>query len=693
MSTYIVNAAPMVIQYGTQDLSTRQLPREPENIPQHLPKFYLYARKGPTSSQLVVGAERINMYGMETFDLRSKYANHATVFANLVNAEGNSVMIERVVPEDAGPESNIILWLDVLETKVKLYERNPSDGSIKLDALGAPVITGETDGFKVKWVVTNYETKEDLDDNFAQATVMPGDQVDPVTNVQSQRYPIFETKCSFRGEYGNLCGLRLWAPTLKTTNALPARLMSERRVYPYYLSMIRKNNENSSPRVVQTIFGEQVVTFVTKEGTIDPSTDRELHLSKVFTNSFQNRTDVRYPLIYGDFDTLALYQQNIEYLLQKFHAAEVPYIDTWSDFNDSPDDYHLFNFVSGQTSHGTNYHSFQFVDDTTATRITEFSNLMAKGGSDGTMTDQLFADLVGERLEEYIDLNSDLQEIAVNVESIFYDSGFPLETKYKIANFVSQRKDTFAVLSTHDVNDRIMTASEEHSIAIALRTRLQMFPESDYFGTPVMRGMIIGRSGLLRNSQFTRHLPLSAEIAIKSARYMGSGNGRWKNGFHFDGAPGHVIDHMYDINITWVPASVRNRAWDVGLNWVQAYNRRSYFFPALKTVYNDDTSVLNSYFTAMAICQLNKIAHAAWREFTGVSHLSNGQLVERVNNFVRVRSTGRFDNRYIIVPDAFFTDMDVLRGFSWTLPIKIYSPGMKTVMTTYVQAYRIEDFK
>jgi len=193
------------------------------------------------------------------------------------------------------------------------------------------------------------------------------------------------------------------------------------------------------------------------------------------------------------------------------------------------------------------------------------------------------------------------------IESIIYDTGFPLATKYALCAFIAQRKDTFVVLSTHDVYDSILTASEEHSLAIALRTRLQMYPESDYFGTPVMRGMIVGRSARLRNSQYTKHLPLSAEIAIKSARYMGAGIGRWKNGSHFDGAPGSVVDFMYDINITWVPTAVRNRNWDVGLNWVQSYDRRSYFFPALKTVYDNDTSVLNSYFTAEQLAAINNV--------------------------------------------------------------------------------------
>jgi hypothetical protein len=204
-----------------------------------------------------------------------------------------------------------------------------------------------------------------------------------------------------------------------------------------------------------------------------------------------------------------------------------------------------------------------------------------------------------------------------------------------------------------------------------------------------MRGMIVGYSGTLLNSTYTKPLPLTAEIAIKSAIYMGAANGSWKSGYNFDGAPGSVLQYMVNPTIQWLPATVRNQAWGVGLNWVQSFDRRSVFFPAYKTVYNDDTSVLNSYFTAMAICQLNKVAHAAWRQFSGVSNLTNIQLATKTNDFITAQTQGKFDKRFVIQPAAFFTDMDVARGYSWTVPIKIYADNMKTVMTTYVQAYRM----
>jgi hypothetical protein len=306
-------------------------------------------------------------------------------------------------------------------------------------------------------------------------------------------------------------------------------------------------------------------------------------------------------------------------------------------------DIHLFNIISGVSSQNVPYHTFQLVDGAGSIRPTQFSNIFAAGGSDGTISNAVLGDLVKNYMLGYLDPNSELQELALNIESIIYDTGFPLQTKYALANIIGLRKDTFVVLGTYDVDGPVMTQSEEHSVAVALRTRLQMFPESDYFGTPVMRGMIVGRSGTLRNSQYKGRLPLTFEVGIKAARYMGAGDGRWKNGRNFDGAPGSVVENMTDISITWVPTTVRNKNWSVGLNWVQAFDRRSFFFPALKTVYNDDMSVLNSFITAMAICTLNKVTAAAWRQFSGVSGISNGLLIDRTNAFIKSQTQGRFD--------------------------------------------------
>ena len=711
----IVNAAPFINLLGTQDLSTRPLVREPINVPTHLPKFYIYAKKGPLTPQLCVGDSRSILYGEESFDLRQKWANHATVFANAVNAEGNSCMLQRVIPTDAGPEANLMLSLDVLKTKVDDYERN-SDGSVKTDTNGDPVVKGQIDGYKVKWVVSNVGTVTDMQDKYGKRTVTAGTQtwVDNVTNpgnpitVTSELYPIMDLKMSYIGEDGNLTGVRIWSPNSTTGGGFDQRIVSQEKVYPFRIAVIRRNPKTGTARVQENIFGEQSVLTTFKPGALNPITDQQISFTENFLNAYRNVDDPRYPPLIGEFGDVFVYQANIDKVLTDFYKAEKEYVDNPSnnplDINhDFPttagvvdEDKWLFNMFTGSSLEAYPYHTFQIDNGTGANAgvpLSEFTNLYAGGSSDGTMSDANFAKLVEEKVIEYRDANAQVQNTALNVESIIYDSGFPLETKYALCSFIAVRKDTFVALGTHEVGGQKLTASEDNSLAIALRTRLQFYPESDYFGTPVMRGMIMGRSGKLRSSQFKERISPLIEIAIKSARYMGAGNGIWKAGKNFDGAPGSILDYVYDISVPYTPVSVRNRDWDAGLNWVQSYDLRSEFIPAMKTVYNDDTSVLNSYLTAMAICEINKICERAWRYFSGVSYLTNGQLAQRVDNFIREAVQGKFDDRFIIEPETYYTNADEQRGYSWTTRVKIYAANMKTVMTSYVQAHRIEDYQ
>ncbi len=698
----IVNAAPMINLLGTQDLSTKQLVREPVARPTHLPKFYLYTKKGPTTPQLVVGDSRSIIYGEESFDLRQKWANHATVFANGSNAEGNACMIQRILPADAGPAANLLLSLDVLETDIDDYERN-TDGSIRVDTQGTPVVKGQIPGFKVKWVVTSHSTVADMQTKYGKATVGVGTQTTggarPVT---SQLYPIMELKMSYIGADGNDTGLRVWAPNSTTGGGFDTRVLTNDRVYPFRVSVIRRNTKTGTARVQETIFGEQSVLTTLKPGAINSITDQQLTITENLLNAYRNVDDPRYPPNFGEFGDVVVYNNNVKTLLDKFYQAEKEYIDAAPIGTIIPHDFStatglragdewLFNMFTGASVQAYPYHTFQV--DATGTTLGEYTNLYAGGSADGTMNDTLFAGLVADAVSEYRNENSQLHNTALNVESIIYDSGFPLETKYALCSFIAVRKDTFVALSTHEVGGLELTAGEDNSLAVALRTRLMMYPESDYFGTPVMRGMIMGRSGKIRASQFKERVSPLYEVMVKASRYMGAGNGVWKSGRNFDGAPGSILDYIYDVSVPYTPVSVRNRDWDAGLNWVQSYDMRSEFIPALKTVYNDDTSVLNSFLTAMAICEINKVCEMAWRYFSGVSYLTNGQLAERVDNFIRQNLNGRFDDRFIIEPETYYTDADIARGYSWMTKVKIYAANMKTVMQSYVQAFRLDDYQ
>jgi hypothetical protein len=689
MTATILNAAPMTRMLGTQDKSTRPLVPEAEALPQHLPKIYSYMQKGPLTPQLVVGASRSQMYGDASFDERGPYCTHATVLANRVNAKGNAAMYQRVKPIDAAPPATLRLMLDVLETQVDVYTRN-ADGSIQLDSSGNPKTTGaKIPGYKVKWVLKQVDTDDDGNVLFGAATQGPGDQISG--DDQSVRYPILDLEVSSFGEWGNNQALKLYAPTVSSSQPIDDRLLGNEKVYPFRMAVAARASSKATAKTVETLAGEQFVDVCFKPGTIDKVVDKLVYAGDVFIQAYSNTTDPKFAPVFGPFGRMHVYEDQIESLLDAFYNAEKDYIDGFSDFTGEDGEEYRFNFVSGVSSHNVPYHTFQLVSGGNAVRLTENTVLYAAGGSDGTMNELLFADLVTTEVNEYANPNSVLMNDAKYPESIIYDSGFPLDTKKALCNFIGERKDTAVVLSTYTTTGGELTASEESSLAIALKTRLQMFPESEYFGTPVMRGMIVGRYGRLTGSQYRGKLPLTIEIAAKAADYMGASNGKWKSGYAFDVAPLNQVSMFTDINNTFTPATVRNKDWANGLVWVEDYDRSSAYFPALHTVYENDTSVLTGFFTMMACVELEKVGLRVRRKFSGRSDLTNAQLVEKVNQEIEAQTTGRFDGRFIIKPDTYFTDADVARGYSWTSAIGIYAPNMKTVGTLSIQAYRIED--
>ena len=95
--------------------------------------------------------------------------------------------------------------------------------------------------------------------------------------------------------------------------------------------------------------------------------------------------------------------------------------------------------------------------------------------------------------------------------------------------------------------------------------------------------------------------------------------------------------------------------------------------------------------TVYAICNLERIADEAWIQFRGADDLSQNQLKERVEGFVNKRTANKFDDRFVIIPEVFFTDADTARGYTWQLRNNIYANNMFTVQTSHIRLHRMSD--
>jgi hypothetical protein len=709
------NAAPEFIALGADDQSARALLAYDEPLPQHLPKVFILAAKGPTKPVLASSARLQVLYGKDTFDYNNKYFNHATRFLVGMTGTGNTCMVQRVVPSDAGVKSNVAIYIDVLPTKVPKYIR---------DSLGNYVVDSTTNDYKTDGTIDGYMIKfirehvtSGSEEQLGLLSSKNGTMSDGSTT--STMYPLLQFRAAYQGEAYNNIGIAI---TSLFKEAVDTKIVSKTNSIPFGLSLYTRDNEATTPVVLRSLFGEPVVNFSFKNKAINPNTDARMDLEYVFNNNWYNETDGNKRLRYNDFDGMYFYRSNYELVLNKILSTEKAYVSStdqvWADNNHSStmawfdystadstaimDEIYVMNIFACKSSRNVKYFTVMISEETpslTGTQkeinIGSGTPVWMSGGSDGTLDVAHYEEQVVNEMNKYLDPDSEVQDLAINVESILYDSGFTLATKKELTSFIGIRKDTVLVLSTHEatMGENYLNLSDSRAVGIALQTRLKLVPESEYYGTGVARALVVVGSGILRDSTSSDRVAATYEIAVKAARMMGAGNGSWNATYLFDKAPGNMLEYLIDYQPSFIPSGVKPNLWVDGLVWAQPYDRVNYHFPALQTVYSDDTSVLNNFFTVVALSEVTKVAARAWRNFTGSTRLTAEQFTDAVTAYCVEQFKSRFAGMIVVVPEAILTDEDKVLGYSWHLVNKVYANNMKTVCTYTTEVYRMSDLE
>lgn len=692
MDYNLPNAAPQHIALGIEDGSRRRVEIVPELLPTHLPKVFFYAERGDTKERLVSGAGVAARYGRRTLEVDSPYFNHATGLLRTFIAEANMCMVKRILPDDVGPRATVRLSLDVMRSGVEDYERN-EDGKYRYNSMGEKIPTGARigAGSQVVWVTEVIPAGAQGEEPLGSGAIRDGYQTDNTTGQQSKLYPMFEWRVADHGEYGNNIGVRLYAPLTNDSSPVDMGILQNERSYPYRLQYLERETVDSVGQVTRTPAGSMFVNTVLRKGVIDRRYRQRISIHDMAIKSYESKNVPGFADLQAPFGEFFAYDSNIDALTKEFYAVEIGFRDQFSDFTGEQDEEYRFNIVSGMTSSGVPYHSFIVRND-----IPEGQSLnrnavcYAGGASNGTMNNAEFAKSVSRELKRYGDIFDPIMEDAQHVESILYDSGFPLATKYDFFNVISLRKDTFVVVSTYDVDGEQMTAEQESSLALALRTMALMYPESEYFGTPTARACIVGRNGIDIKSDYDARVPLTYEMARKAARMMGRGDGRWNMAARFDHGEGAMIEGMVDINVTFTPVPTRVKDWANGLVWVQRYDTERFHFPQMQTVYEDDTSILNHFITGMVCVELQKIGARLTRYFQGAL-LSNEQMIQRTERKFREWTTDKFGDMYFVTPETIIEGLDEQRGYSWYTRCDLEGPNSKTVGAYAVRALRLDD--
>jgi hypothetical protein len=684
------NGAPMTILYGINDKSIRQPTFEfaPRSI--HLPLVLLYTQWGPSEPELVYGSTREALYGDATFDMRSKWATHATLYANLFSNNANPMMIKRVIPHDASGPANVRMGIEVSEVTEDEYERN-SDGSFKRDVNNQYITTGERiPVLKVRFVTKHIDPTEDGASNVGKGTIELGDQISG--GEQSKFYPIFDYELPYIGSLGNDYGFRVWGPTTKDANPLNTVMMEKNTVYPFRFAFVKNINRTSTSNPLPTNNGEYYIDFALKPGLIDKVNDMSRYLGDIISNNYQNLNPTEgFPVNQGPVGRFHIYQENIDLILEKAFNLESSKNYTHNELSghDVEDGKYLFNLFGGVNSNGAPYQSYRFAPATVGSvRPTDITSIYASGGSDGTMSKDFFDAAVADEISKFADENSEWQDIIGRPCTFFWDSGFSMETKYALGKFISLRKNTIVILSTHVDGENKLSVGEESARVVSLSTRVRSYAESDFFGTEACRFSICAQSGLLPNSSYMKRVSLSYELANKVSMLANSNKFKSAKLFHIPG--NNTIDLLTDINNPWVPAKVRHRDWAAGMLYAERLERRKYYFPALRTGYKEDSSVLTSLTTVMAAAEIETIGDEIRRRFSG-NQLPKGVLQSEVEEAFLEAVKDKFADLFVIEAQASITTADDSRGYSWTLVVRIYADTPKTVMSFIIESHRRDE--
>lgn len=681
MTVSITSSLPRVRFRGIKDESSSGSVLATEQLPIRLPLFFSLAPWGDPDQAIYSDAATITkLNGADVITVGSKFYTHQSVFMNAQFEGGGAALFCRVQPDDA-EQATIRLSLDKVNVKLPVYKRG-SDSKFLLDANGAKQATGETvDGVRLKWVLSQVTKDSNGESTFGVAGQATGSQVDDEGG-NSTVYPIADFKLRFAGSRGNNIGIRLIAPTVDSAEPADADLQSTLETFLYRFQAVERSNTNSTPSVISTLQSEQYVDFSFKEGVVDLDSGTEYHIEDILLESYES-SDPESFTGYGPLQALHIYQSNLSDVLEDCATAEAV---ASGEAVSSPD---LINVLGGFDVYGVPYHGIEVLGVADGGLLfTANTNHYGQGGSDGDLSAANFDALVAETLTTFGEGRVPFADIARYPFDSTWDSGFSTATKKLFSNVLSVRPDVHVHICTQDVSEPLNSASKESSVAAVLRAHFRNFAESAEFGTKATRITLMGNAGYLIGSKYRKLVPFLETLCLKGAEYMGAANGYMNPKYSFSRAPGNVVSRYKQHNATFKAEDARNGDWKNGLNFAQAYDMKQLFWAGLQSIYEDHTSVLHSYVNVCIACNLTRIGHVVWRQFSGDDQLTDDQFLQAVNEEVEKRTAGRYDDRVDVTPNAYLTALDEAQGFPWHLDITMAGQNIRTVETLAVIAQR-----
>lgn len=563
-----------------------------EQLPTMLPIFFMRAQQGVAGVPTYVSNynDAVSKFGEGTFDSSTPYYSREALFLNsLFTRQG--AFITRMVNGDADYGS-AVLELKVKQTQVKQYER---------DAEGQYVLDEET-GDKIP--LRNEDTGEQVTEAGVELTwnvralKLNQDHPESVTNLKPTTYgtgenaytvyPILAVKATSVGAFANDIGFKLFCDLDSIDDTLASNVGS----IPYSFGIVKKTYGQDTVSAVLSSWNNQFENFVAKPDQTDSRTERSVSFTEVVEDNYSDLP----------FD-VQLYSENIKTVGEIIMEVE-------PDDTTLTDPY-MVNLTEPYNIEDVPMPHVVLGEDSVRLNSTRICYML--GGLDGELDDATIESLTRQYLNDLI--YPAIRDQARYPFSAIFDTGVSLETKYAFIKFLGVRDDFRLYLSTQDANlGRYNTQAEDYSSGSAIYAKCLLQPESTVKGTECCRADIYQQAGKLSDSNYRGIIPFTYDIMNKKSRYASTGTITGQPA----GLPLSEIDAFKEWN--WTPADpdLKQKSWDSGLNYAQHYDMTGIHWPAMRTVYRYDTSVLSNSLFADVVVYIKHLARYNWSRFTGI---------------------------------------------------------------------------
>lgn len=689
MATYF-NAVPRIVFNGIRDRSRRAYIRPETSYAQHTPLLRLFTETGPTETTYVGDSDDgfASIFGQMSLDPRSKFFNQQSLLALNLLGQGNGFYVKRLRPEDAKNPSRITVAIDMVrdlvpQTITRLsgfnYPNAVSDTSNGPVANAAALV----EGWKARVVLIPDNTTE-----IGTQRVLPGSMVSSIDGTQSTLTPLFELPASFFGALGNNLGMRIWATNNIDPDGYDTTTTTDFETRLFRVQFVELDPALSTPHVLKTKTDEDFVNVSFDEGVYSTLYDRDLYVTDVLIDAYaDDGIESGQTPLFSPFSQIFTYDDNIQTVRELIYDTEIIVNPAFADKVGQID------FLTMTALDGDPYKSVLLEGALEGgIMLGKNATIYASSGSDGTTDLDNYVKLVDLENTNFGELDDQYENVAKYQFGFLYDTGLPMSSKYKMMQTLAKRRDLHCMFTTFvEGEEKGLTSGEEASRAQALMTRLKAFPESTLFGTGVCRAMIVLQSGKLLGGGYNKTVPQLLDVAMMWAKYAGAGNGILRAGFEMDVSPNNEVTMIKRLNVPFFNARTSANLWTNGATYSTTYDDRRQYYPCLRSVYQDDTSVLLSPVTVNICCVIMRMIHKVHAKFSGNAFLTKEQLVERCDQEILDRTRDLFGGRVDIIPKTEITGVDDNNGTSWTCTVTVAANNPRTTMNFFLETVRRGD--